>query len=95
MNILAQTASGTQFENAVYNQLRHYGELRYYALKTGQEIDFVLDEKMALEVKETPTQMDAQVLHSLSKTIGLKKHILIGRFPSPRFNDHVWGGEIK
>lgn len=32
--------------------------MRYFSLKTGREVDFVLDQKKAVEVKETPTQSD-------------------------------------
>lgn len=95
MNILAQVSSGVQLENAVFNQLRHYGELNYYALKTGQEIDFILDKKMALEVKETPTQSDIKSLSILADVAGLKNRRLVGRFISPRFKDYIWAGDIK
>src|SRR3989339_149565 len=95
MNILAQASSGVQFENAVFNQLRHCGELSYYALKTGQEIDFVLDKKLALEAKETPTQGDIKSLSALAGMAGLQSYRLIGRLTSPRFKDYIWGGDIK
>ncbi|OGY75706.1 MAG: ATPase [Candidatus Jacksonbacteria bacterium RIFOXYB2_FULL_44_15] len=95
MNILAQASSGVQFENAVFNQLRHCGELSYYALKTGQKIDFVLDKKLALEAKETPTQGDIKSLSALAGMAGLKSCRLIGRLVSPRFKDYIWGGDIK
>src|SRR5690606_33242275 len=49
---VAELGSGSKFENAVFNQLLHRGELAYYQLKNGREIDFVLDKKYALEVKE-------------------------------------------
>ena len=51
VEILAENSSGAKFENAVFCQLRQLGDLRYYALKNGREIDFVLDKKIALEVK--------------------------------------------
>lgn len=95
MNILAQASSGIQFENAVFNQLHHYGELNYYALKTGQEIDFILDKRMALEAKETPTQGDIKNLSTLSDVAGLKNFCLIGRLASPKFKDYIWAGDIK
>lgn len=95
VDILADVSGGVKFENAIFNQLRHNGNLRYYALKTGQEIDFILDSKIALEVKENPTSIDLATLENLSKIAGVKQLRLIGRFNSPQFNDYIWGGDIK
>ncbi len=95
LNVLADVDGGTKFENAVFCQLRHKGKIRYYAKKTGQEIDFILDEKTALEAKETPTEGDAKKLAALAESAGLKKSRLAGRFQSPNFQDYIWGGEIK
>lgn len=94
VGILADVNSGTKFENAAFSQLRHCGELRYYGLKNGREIDFILNNKIALEAKETPTETDLSELKSLSETAGLKKCRLIGRHQSPKFDDYIWGGAV-
>lgn len=65
-------------ENSIANQLGLYGEIKYYAKKTGQEIDFILDNKFAFEVKETPTKGDLNTLVRRSKSIGIKECHLIG-----------------
>lgn len=95
LRILADTDSGSKFENAVFNQLRHHGEIRYWSLKNGREIDFILDEKTALETKETPTDSDKKNLAKLARLAGLKKFRLIGRHSSPRFENYIWGGDIR
>lgn len=95
LNILADVDGGTKFENAVFCQLRHKGEVCYYAKKTGREIDFILNKKTALETKETPVKEDEKKLKALSQSAGLKNFRLIGRFQSPVFQDYIWGGEIK
>lgn len=95
VSVLADVSGGVKFENAIFNQLRHKGDLRYYALKNGQEIDFILDSKIALEVKENPTITDLTVLENLANMSGVKESRLIGRFNSPQFNNYIWGGEIK
>lgn len=95
MGILAQNSSGVLFENALFNQLRHKGEVRYYALKDGSEIDFILDGTMALEAKESPTGVDLNTLARLSRIAKLKKIHLVGRYEVPRFNDYIWGGAIR
>lgn len=94
LNQLAEVSSGVQFENAVFNQLKFYGNLQYYSLKTGKEIDFILNENTAIEVKETATQQDKSRLEILSKGIKISKNIIIARNPSPTFNDFVWGGDL-
>lgn len=94
-NLLSDISGGAQFENAVFCQLRHFGELRYYALKSGREIDFILEKKIALETKESPTKIDQKELTDLSQLAGLEKTYLIGRQATPDFNDFLWGGEIR
>jgi predicted AAA+ superfamily ATPase len=93
-SILADTASGSKFENALFNQLRHKGEVRYYALKTGREIDFILDGQIALEAKEMPTDSDKKALSDLANIAGVEKQILVGRHKTPHFSEYIWGGDI-
>lgn len=95
LDILADTNSGSKFENAVFCQLRHCGKLQYYSLKNGREIDFILDEKVALEAKESPIETDQRKLEDLSRKAGIKKSRLIGRLQVPNFENYIWGGNIK
>jgi predicted AAA+ superfamily ATPase len=92
---LADLSSGSKFENAVFNQLRHYGEIRYYALKSGREIDFILDGRLGLEAKETPLRLDQKKLDDLCRNAGVQKGRLVGRNAAPDFRDYIWGGEIR
>lgn len=94
-NTLAEISSGAQFENTVYNQIVKQGMVQYYALKTGNEIDFVFDGGLALEAKETPTDGDFATLIRLSETAGIKMMKLISRKQSPRLDNYVWGGSIQ
>lgn len=94
-NILADLDSGAKFENAVFTQLHHFGGLRYFSLKNGREIDFILKKTMAFEIKETPLATDLSNLQQLAKQAGIKQTRLIGRLPSPKFTDYIWAGEIK
>ncbi|MBI4253424.1 ATP-binding protein [Candidatus Uhrbacteria bacterium] len=95
LNHLADVSSGTQFENTVYNQLRGKWAIAYYAQKTGDEIDFVMDHTIALEAKEHPTEQDQKTLLRLSRHVSLQKSHLIGRYAVPRFTNYIWGGAIR
>lgn len=93
---LAKVSAGQTFENAVATQLHQLGELKYYQKKSGQEIDFILDEQKALEAKETPTASDLATLAKRAHALGLDDYALIGRYPPDSgFQDFIWGGMIK
>ncbi|MFA3783392.1 ATP-binding protein [Melioribacteraceae bacterium 4301-Me] len=94
LNQLVEVSSGIQFENAVFNQLKFYGDLQYYSLKTGKEIDFILNGNTAIEVKERATIQDKKQLESLAKGINISKNFIIARYPSPTFHDFMWGGDL-
>jgi len=87
-------SSGAQFENAVFNQLLHQGNLAYYALKTGKEIDFILDQRMAFEVKETPTPAHLKKAVSLARRLSIEEVYVVGRKPVQVFPHFIWGGFI-
>jgi len=94
-NICAELGGGPKFENAIFNQLHHYGDLAYYQLKTGQEIDFILNKKYAYEVKETAYEIDDRKMMNLAKNINIKQGKVIGRHANQTFENFIWGGMIK
>ncbi|MEQ1746934.1 MAG: ATP-binding protein, partial [Saprospiraceae bacterium] len=91
----AELGSGAKFENAVFNQLRHHGEVTYYALKSGKEIDFVLDRRAAFEVKETAMEADRKNAAALAANLGIEKAYVVGRHPTRAFDGWIWGGAIR
>lgn len=93
-SISARLGSGSKFENAVFNQLRPHGKVSYYALKTGNEIDFILDGKEAFEVKETASAHDLKKAQSLAKNLGIDSVFVIGRNADYTFPGYIWGGFI-
>ena len=95
VNQLANIGSGAVFENAVANQLLRIGRVQYFQLKTGQEIDFILDGETAVEVKETPTPSDGNTLTKRASGLGIERTMLVGRHPpGTEFSGFVWGGCI-
>jgi hypothetical protein len=93
--LAAELGSGAKFENAVFNQLRHYGDVAYYSLKTGNEIDFVLGKSSAFEVKETAAELDLKNTIGLAKNLSLAHSYVIGRIPKRVFPGFIWGGQIR
>lgn len=91
---VGELSSSAKFENAVFNQLLHRGELAYYQLKNGREIDFILDKTHALEVKETATVADLAQLQRLSSNLGITSCYVVGRDPVNRFPEFIWGGYL-
>ncbi len=92
--VLGNVSSGQLFENAIFNQLSKFGNLKYYSQKNGQEIDFILNET-AFEVKESPDMFDLKKLSRLADKIGIKNYRLIGRYKVENFSDFIWGGSIR
>ncbi|MEK6942338.1 MAG: ATP-binding protein [archaeon] len=93
--LLFEPGSGAKFENAVFTQLRHKGELCYFSLKSGKEIDFILDKKTAFEAKESPLSQNLSELKKLASIAGIKECRLIGKNKVPKFDDYIWSGDIK
>lgn len=93
-SISADLSSGAKFENAIFNQLNALGDLSYYQLKTGKEIDFILDKEKTFEVKETATLSDLKNLQYLAKNLNIEENFVIGRHPNQQFDGFLWGGFI-
>lgn len=93
-NTLANISSGAQFENTLFNQLSRIGQIQYYALKSGHEIDFILNGNLAIEAKETPVKSDGAQLTQIAKKAGISKTKIVGRYTSPKFTDYAWGGSL-
>jgi predicted AAA+ superfamily ATPase len=97
-SILGNPGDGALFENAIFNQLRGYGELAHLNKNNRYEIDFILfpqgDSPTALEVKYHPTEMDELKLKRIAQEHGLQRSWLIGRHATPAFDHFLWGGLI-
>jgi predicted AAA+ superfamily ATPase len=97
-SILAQPGEGAVFENAIFNQLIGYGDLTYLSKGNEYEVDFVLSrfgqQPVGLEVKYHPVVADAQRLNRIAQKHGFTNSWLIGRYPTPGFEDFLWGGTV-
>jgi len=95
-----ELSAGAKFENTVCHQLylqsKSYAfgrKINYFSNETA-EVDFIVNNDLAFEVKETPLKSDLIKLIKISKKIKLKKYRLIGRKKPAEFSDFLWGGMI-
>lgn len=80
LNWLTRLSDGALFENAIFNQIKTYGEIKYYQKRSGAEIDFVIPEQsLAFEVKITATERDLKKLERLSSELNFKKYFIISK----------------
>jgi predicted AAA+ superfamily ATPase len=93
-SLAAELGSGAKFENAIFNQLHHWGAVSYYSMKSGQEIDFILDRKIAVEVKETAALTDLHHTTRLAQNLDIETCYVVARHPTNVFEGFYWGGGI-
>jgi len=86
LNQFSRLDRGSIFENAIFNLLRHHGKVQYWQQKDGQEIDFIVNEKTAYEVKLFATEQDLKVLARRADKINIKNHQIISQkyFDNPK-----------
>ena len=77
INLLEKVSMGSVLENAVFLNLKKYGKLQYYDKRKGGEIDFILNENCALEVKNKAIDQHFNALKKMSQTLGLKNYYIV------------------
>ncbi len=70
---------GSLFENAVYSAIRGQGAVNYYQKKSCVEIDFILNENVAYEIKLTAEEKNLRRLTTLCNELGLTDYRVIAR----------------
>lgn len=70
---------GNALENAVFHNLKKFGSLNYYQKRSGAEIDFILDQKTAFEVKMTATRPEIKRLERLRSSLNLESAYIIAQ----------------
>ena len=79
LNVIGDASEAQLLENAVVNQLDHYGDLSFYNKKNISEIDIILDKKIGFEVKMTGTERDKERVAKIGETINLKKTFVVSK----------------
>ena len=107
---------GSAFEQLIYCELRAYlsynqieDELTYWRTQSKIEVDFVIGNQIAIEVKSSQriTERDEKGLKALSQELKLKHRIIVCNESQPRLSDsgvkilpidyfleQLWGGEF-
>ncbi len=76
-NILGKPSEGQLFEQTIFQTLRSDHKLSFYNKDNGVEIDFIVDEKLALEIKMTASQQDINTLRLRVKSINLNENYIV------------------
>ena len=80
LNAFSNISEGALFENAIFNILKQYGNLKYYQKRSGVKIDFILwEQNIAFEIKNTATDRDLKKLEKLATDLNMKEYYLISR----------------
>jgi predicted AAA+ superfamily ATPase len=86
LNTIGQVNTGQLLENAVINQLAPYGKISFYNQRNTAEIDAIIDNKIALEIKLTGIPKDFTKLTKLAAKLNIKKSWVISQTYRPYKN---------
>jgi len=77
LNYLGKVSAGSIFENFVFNNIRKYGTVNYYQRYKGSEIDFIIDGRLAVEVKIKTSEFDMKRLKKTADSLNLTEHYIV------------------
>lgn len=80
-NTLGRISQGQLLEQSVFQNLRSYHKLSFYSKHNVSEIDFIVDDKIALEVKMSVSKQDLSNLRRRSAGLNLdESYVLVLRY---------------
>lgn len=79
LNVIGKISEAQLFENAVVNQLTQYGKVSFYNKRNTAEIDAILDQQTAFEIKLTSTSQDLSKLSALSSELDIPQSFIISK----------------
>ncbi len=74
---LGDPSAGQLFEQSVFQNIRQRGQISFFAKSSGAEIDFIVDGKVALEVKVQGTEHDVSVLNTRAQALALAEAYIV------------------
>jgi len=87
LSLITKTTTGQLLETTVANQLQHYGTLSYYNKRNTAEIDFILNDEIALEVKNKAIEPDIRKLEKLAEKLSIPTFYVVSN--TPETQEHV------
>ncbi len=84
-NVLGRISQEQILEQSVFQNLRHHHKLSFYNKDGASEIDFIVDDSMAFEVKMSMSQQDIRNLQKRSEGIHINENYVI----TLRYSDNV------
>ncbi|MFC1613520.1 ATP-binding protein, partial [Patescibacteria group bacterium] len=91
LKTIATVNDGQVFKNAVYNQLKDKAEINYFRKKSGAEIDFIANKKIAYEVKQTATKSSVNKLKRIAEGMKLKEEFVVSKKYVKNLDNMVFG----
>lgn len=78
---IAEVSEGSKLENAVFLNLKKYGNVFYYQKRSGQEIDFIMtNPKIAFEIKRKGIESDYNKLQYFARQLNINEYYIINYF---------------
>lgn len=79
LKIIGNVNDAQLLENALVNQIGQYGKISFYNQRNTAEIDLILENKVAFEVKLRGGEKDYTKLEKLSTRLGIKNYKIISK----------------
>lgn len=76
-NTLGKVSVGQLFEQSVFQSLRGTHLLNFYSKEGRSEVDFIIDKKLAIEVKMTVSARDIDYLQRRCEGLGLEEYYIV------------------
>lgn len=91
LNLITKTSTRQLLETTVANQLYHYGKISYYNKRNTAEIDFILNDEIALEVKNKAIEPDLRKLEKIANKLSIPRFYIISNTPDKQKHIiHPW-----
>jgi predicted AAA+ superfamily ATPase len=86
LNLITTPNPGQLLETTVANQLHHYGKISFYNRRNTAEIDFILNDEIAFEVKHKAIVQDLHKLKKIATGLYVSRYFIISNTLSPLDN---------
>jgi len=86
LNLITTTGLGQLLETTFANQLQQYGNISYFNKRNTAEIDFILNNEIALEVKQKAIDPDLKKLEKIAGSLSIDKYYIVSNTPVKQDN---------